>query len=130
MPLRSIFAHHFWLKLLSLVLACLIWLTVKANIGSTAGEATRTFINRPVLLLTDDAEHMAMVANPNQASVTVRGPTLLIQELTDQDVHVYVRLNDRNRLSSELPVHAHVPSGISVALVTPATATVRPAAAP
>ena len=130
MPLRSIFAHHFWLKLLSVVLAFLIWLTVKANIGTSAGEATRTFVNRPVLLLTDSAEHVAMVANPNQASVTVRGPALLIQELTDQDVHVYVRLHDRSQVAGELPVHAHVPSGASVALVTPATATVRPAGAP
>lgn len=130
MALHTIFAHHFWLKLLSLVLACLIWLTVKANIGTTAGEAERTFANRPVLILTDSAEHIAMVANPNQASVTVRGPSLLIRELTDQDVHVYVRLHDRNQVSGELPVHAHVPSGVTVALITPATATVRPAAAP
>jgi len=130
MALHSILAHHFWLKLLSLVLACLIWLTVKANIGTTAGEATRTFVNRPVLLLTDGAEHIAMIASPNQASVTVRGPALLIQELTDQDVHVYVRLHDRSQTTSELPVHAHVPSGATVALVTPATATVKPAAAP
>lgn len=130
MPLRSIFAHHFWLKLLSLVLASLIWLTVKANLGTTGGEATRTFINRPIMLLTDSAEHVAMVASPNQASVTVRGPALLIQEMADQDVHVYVRLHERNQLSGELPVHAHVPAGATVALVTPLTASVKPAAAP
>lgn len=129
MPLRSIFAHHFWLKLLSLVLASLIWLTVKANLGNTGGDATRTFNNRPILLLTDSAEHVAMVASPNQANVTVRGPALLIQEMTDQDVHVYVRLHDRNQTSGELPVHAHVPAGATVALVTPLTAAVKPATA-
>ena len=129
MPLRSIFAHHFWLKLLSLVLASLIWLTVKANLGTTGGDATRTFINRPILLLTDSAEHVAMIASPNQASVTVRGPALLIQEMTDQDVHVYVRLHERSQTSGEFPVHAHVPAGATVALVTPLTATVKPVAA-
>ena len=44
MPLRSIFAHHFWLKLLSLVLSCLIWLTVKANIGTTASKSMTSVI--------------------------------------------------------------------------------------
>lgn len=127
MPLRSIFAHQFWLKLLSLVLASLIWLTVKANLGGTGGEATRTFTNRPILLLTDSAEHVAMVSSPNQASVTVRGPALLIQEMADQDVHVFVRLNDRAQSTGELPVHAHVPAGATVAMVSPLTATVRPA---
>lgn len=130
MPLRSLIADHFWLKLLSLVLASLIWLTVRANLGGASGEATRTFINRPIMLLTDSAEHVAMVANPNFASVTVRGPASLIQELADQDIHVYVRLHDRTQTSGELPVHAHVPSGASVALVTPSTASVKPASAP
>lgn len=129
MPLRSIFAHQFWLKLLSLVLASLIWLTVKANLGSTGGEATRTFNNRPIMLLTDGAEHVAMVSSPNQASVTVRGPALLIQEMSDQDVHVFVRLHDRNQMSGEMPVHAHVPAGATVAMVSPLTATIKPATA-
>lgn len=129
MPLRKLIANQFWLKLLSFVLACLIWLTVRANIGSTTGEATRTFEARPVLLLTDSAEHVAMVASPNKASVTVRGPAGLIQELAESDVHVYLRLADTVAAGGQLPIHAHVPAGVSVMLVTPATAAVRPASA-
>lgn len=109
------------------MLASLIWLTVKANLGTTGGDATRTFNNRPILLLTDSAEHVAMVSSPNLANVTVRGPALLIQEMTDQDVHVYVHLRDRNQTSGELPVPRT--SGATVALVTPLTATVKPATA-
>jgi len=130
MPLRALIQNHFWLKLISLVLATLIWLTVRANLGNPSGEATRPFPNRPILVLTDTAEHVAVVANPTTASVTVRGPAALIQELSEQDIHVYVRINDRRQVSGELPVHAHVPSGASVVLVTPATATIKPADAP
>lgn len=118
MPLRKLIADQFWLKLLSLVLACLIWLTVRANIGTTSGEATRTFEARPILLLTDSAEHVAMVANPNKASVTVRGPAGLVQELADSDVHVYLRLADSSMAGGQLPIHAHVPAGVSVMLST------------
>jgi YbbR domain-containing protein len=127
MPLRRLIANQFWLKLLSLVLACLIWLTVRANIGTTSGDATRTFEARPVLLLTDSAEHVAMVASPSKASVTVRGPAALVQELAENDVHVYLRLADSSVAGGQLPIHAHVPAGVSVMLVTPATAAVRPA---
>ena len=130
MPLRKLIVDQFWLKLLSFVLACLIWLTVRANIGSGSGEATRTFPNRPILLLTDNAEHVAMVASPSQAGVTVRGPVTIIQELAEQDIHVYVRLHDLAQSAGQFPVHAHVPPGVTVALVTPATASVKPAAAP
>jgi YbbR domain-containing protein len=128
MPLRSLILNHFWLKSISLVLAILIWLTVKSDLGSS--ERTRTFPNRPILLLTDKAEHVAVAANPSQASITVRGPAGLVNELTDQDIHVYVRLQDPRQIGGELPVHAHVPSGATVVLINPATATIKPAGAP
>jgi YbbR domain-containing protein len=128
MPLRSLILNHFWLKSISLVLAILIWLTVKSDLGSR--ERTRTFPNRPILLLTDKAEHVAVAANPSQASITVRGPAGLVNELTDQDIHVYVRLQDPRQIGGELPVHAHVPSGATVVLINPATATIKPAGAP
>lgn len=130
MTLRSLIRDHFWLKLISLVLAVLIWLTVKSNLGNTGGEATRRFPSRPILVLTDKAEHVAIVTNPGEASVTVRGPTALLNELSEQDIHVYVRLNDPRQVSGELPVHAHVPSGATVFSVIPVTATIKPAGAP
>ncbi len=129
MPLRTLIADNFWLKLLSFVLACLIWLSVRANIGTGSGDATRTFEGRPILLLTDVAEHVAMVASPNQASVTVRGPAAVVQELADQDIHVYVRLHDNSQTFGQFPVNAHVPAGVTVMLITPASAAVKPAAA-
>jgi len=127
MPLRSLILDHFWAKLFSLVLAVLIWLTVKSDLG---GEATRRFPDRPILVLTDKAEHVAVVANPSQASVTVRGPAPLLNELSDQDIHVYVRINDPRQVNGVLPVHAHVPSGASVVRIFPETATIKPADAP
>lgn len=127
MAMRSLFLDHFWLKLFSLILATLIWLTVRDS--GVSAEATRTFVNRPVLVLTDRAQHIAVVVNPSLASVTVRGPASLINELTEQEVQVFVRMTDREQVTGEFPIHAHVPSGASVFLVTPMTATIKPAAA-
>ena len=130
MPLRSFILDHFWLKAISLILAVLIWLTVRADLGSASAGATRTFANRPILLLSDKAEHVALVANPAGATVTVRGPAALLNELSEQDIHVYVRLHDPRQVGGELPIHAHVPSGAAVILITPDTATIKPADAP
>jgi YbbR domain-containing protein len=130
MPLRTLILDHFWLKLISLVLAVLIWLTVRADLGSSTVESTRPFPNRPILVLTDKAEHVAVVANPIHASITVRGQAALLNELSEQDIHVYVRLHDPRQVGGEFPVHAHVPSGATVILITPATATIKPADAP
>jgi len=129
MPLRSFILNHFWLKLISLVLATLIWLTVRADLGSPSAD-TRSFPNRPILVLTDQAEHVALVANPARATVMVRGPAALLNEVSEQDIHVYVRLHDPRQVGGELPIHAHVPSGASVILITPGTATIKPADAP
>lgn len=130
MPLRSLILDHFWLKLISFVLAVLIWLTVKSDLGTSSAETIRPFPNCPVLVLTDNAEHVAVVANPGRASVTVRGPAALLNELSEQDIHVYVRLNDSRQVNGVLPVHAHVPSGASVVRITPETATIKPVGAP
>jgi hypothetical protein len=36
MPLRSLILNHFWLKLISLVLAVLIWLTVDPALSQSS----------------------------------------------------------------------------------------------
>jgi YbbR domain-containing protein len=127
MPLRALILNHLWLKLFSLVLATLIWFTVQSNVGLGARDVIRPFSNRPILVLTDTAEHVAVVASPAQANVTVRGPAALMQELSEQDIHLYVRLNDRRQMGGELPVYAHVPSGASIVRISPHTATIKPA---
>jgi YbbR domain-containing protein len=127
MPIRSLILDHLGLKIFSIILGTLIWLAVKTNFANPT-EADRTFTNRPILVLTDSAEHSAVVVNPNQASVTVRGSASLMQLLKDEDIHVFVRLSEKQQLTSELPVHVHAPAGAAVVLLTPATAAVKPAA--
>jgi len=130
MLLRPLILDHFWLKLISLVLASLIWLTVKSSLGTSGDESRLTFNNRPIMLMTDGGEQVAMVARPNVANITVRGPAALIEELTEKDIHVYVRLPAGLQGASELPVHAHVPSGTKVAMVAPVVVSVKPIGAP
>src|SRR5262245_4775485 len=130
MPIRSLLLDHLGLKIFSLILGMLIWLAVRTNFAGPAAEADRTFVSRPILVLTDSAEHSAVVVNPNQASVTVRGSASLMQLLKDEDIHVFVRLSEKHQFTGELPVHVHAPAGATVVLLTPATAAVKPATSP
>lgn len=137
MSLRSLILDQFWLKLFSLVLATLIWLAVKANLENgplfarkTGSEDLRTFISRPILVLTEFSEHPPLSVIPERATVTVRGPVDLLQGLKEDDINLFVRLSDPRLLPSDLPVHAHVPVGASVARVTPITALVKAASQP
>src|SRR4030095_13607007 len=132
MSLRSIIFDQIWLKLFSLVLATLIWLAVRTNIGNEPLFTRRignedTFINRPILILTESTNHPPLFVSPERAEVTVRGPPDLMQGLREEDINVFVRYVDRNHLVSALPVHVHLPAGAVLARVKPITALVKAA---
>jgi hypothetical protein len=134
MSLRSIIFDQIWLKLFSVVLATLIWLAVRTNIGNEplftrriGNEDINTFINRPILILTESTNHPPLFVSPERAEVTVRGPPDLMQGLREEDINVFVRYVDRNQLVSDLPVHVHLPAGAVLARVKPITALVKAA---
>ena len=126
MPARSLFLDHVWLKGFSLILATLIWLTMRASLDREAREETKTFDHEPVALLTDSSEHRGFVLDPAQVSVTVKGPKSVIDSL--KDIHAYVELASHAGNMGNYTVEVHVPAGITVMLVTPRTVFVRRAA--
>jgi len=127
MSLRSLIFDQIWLKLFSVVLATLIWLAVWANLGGErVARLTRTFMNRPILTLCE-SELPPLKVMPDKATVTVRGPADLIQNMEDKDISVFVRVVDPKQPMGDLPVQVHVPAGASLALVTPMTAQIRSA---
>ena len=89
--LRSIFFHDFWLKLFSLVLAILIWLTVwvfairkevsPAAALSIARSEERIFYNIPVLVMSAAADVRDFKVSPGEVAIKVRGEARKLQEL-------------------------------------------------
>lgn len=125
MPLRSLFLDHLWLKLFSVLLATLIWLTVRANLNNPARETTRRFARQPVVLMTDSAEYRTFVVEPPHVNVTVRGPAALIDEMNDRDIHAFIQMAGEQTMAGMYPVEIHVPHGVTVVLVAPRTVLVR-----
>jgi YbbR domain-containing protein len=128
MPWRPLIFDHGWLKVISLVLAALIWLAVHSTVGvdPTAGpKATREFLHRPVLLLAETAAHQAFLVEPAYIDVFVQGPATMLNALKEQEVQVFVRLTD-GRTSGTAPVRVHVPSGLTVMHSDPLTVIIKP----
>ncbi|MFO1488789.1 MAG: hypothetical protein U1F65_09950 [Verrucomicrobiota bacterium] len=91
---RNLFFRDFWLKLFSVVLAVLIWLTVwlfairKEVSPTTALNNARlvesTFYNIPVLVMSGATDVRSFKVSPSTVTIKVRGEAKKIQELENK----------------------------------------------
>jgi hypothetical protein len=124
MPLRSFFVDHLWLKAFSLVLATLIWLTIRGDLEKETRQETKRLVGQSVALMTDPSERRAFAMDPAEVSVTVKGPKTLIDSLTD--VRAFVELASHSGNMGNYNVEVHAPAGVTVVLVSPRSVFVRP----
>jgi len=125
--LRNLIVRDFWLKLFSLVLAVLIWLTVSFAIrkeGPVAALASanseRLSMQIPVLVMSTAADVRSFKVEPSEVVVTVRGEPKLLDALQPKDIHAIVDLTD---IASARDLHERIqvstPMGITVVSVEP-----------
>jgi YbbR domain-containing protein len=123
---RNLVVKDFWLKLFSLALAILIWLTVNfsinkevspwsALIGHTADEKVLAV---PVSVPTTDAR--TITVEPAQVQVTLRGDPKILKSIGTEDVRVIVDLAGV-QMADGLSRHVQVilPPGISFTQLSP-----------
>jgi YbbR domain-containing protein len=119
-------------KVLSLVLATLIWFTVRS--GNPAGwrgpgESTSDAMvlkRMPITLLTAPGDQRRFQVDPAEVTLLVRGDPNLLRQTERQDFEVYVNLVDvpegetlRKRIQVNTPV------GVTLHQVTPAFVDIR-----
>ncbi|HEY2082418.1 MAG TPA: CdaR family protein [Verrucomicrobiae bacterium] len=129
---RNLVVKDFWLKLFSLALGILIWLTVhfsidkevspwSAIIGRTADE---TVLTVPVRVPPADAR--AITVEPNQIEVTLRGDPKLLKSLRAEDVRAHVDLAGVEMADGlRRPVEMILPPGVAYTHLTPDEVEVR-----
>ncbi|HXT13700.1 MAG TPA: CdaR family protein [Candidatus Angelobacter sp.] len=127
---HNLITKDFWLKLLSLALAILIWLTVKVN---TNGEtptspwlallgraADETVMTVPVRVPT--GEKYSFSISPDQVTVTLHGDPKLLKSLREDDVDAEVDLTGIESANGLVRrVEIVLPPSISYTRVQPAT---------
>jgi YbbR domain-containing protein len=99
--LRNLLFHDFWLKLVSLALAVLIWFTVsfaiqknESPLGTISlNNRERVFSNLPVLVMSGASEVKNFKINPSEVEVTVRGDFRILRTLQPKDIRVLVDLS-------------------------------------
>src|SRR3989304_2485391 len=98
MAMRDIITKdHRW-KLLSLVLAGVIWFTVKdedpdKSIRPLGFRDTRSFTNLPVLVFPATPDKREFRVNPPTVEVAVNGPEEFLSTLTESEILVTVNLS-------------------------------------
>jgi YbbR domain-containing protein len=127
--LRHLVVDDFLLKLFSLALALLFWLTVSFAIQQREGSVrpplaltaeVRTFFNLPVLVMSSAADVRHFKVSPNQIEVTVQGDPRLLQKLQSKDIHVTVDLTGiESAQSLRKRIEVSTPAGVTHVAVLP-----------
>lgn len=137
MTLRRLILHNFWLKLVSILLASLLWLVVQAGLSDDGNDTPRFArgsnprqFERPVLVLTDLSAGRRFKAEPREVRVEVSG--LGVQHLQSSDVHAYVELMEPAKMKGEVPIKVivRIPRGLKLVKVLPETVVIRQVEAP
>jgi YbbR domain-containing protein len=127
--LRNLLLRDFWLKLFSLALAVLIWLTVSFAIRKEVSPVTvlaathteeRTYYNIPVKVMSSASDVRTFKVNPTEVRITVRGEPRLLEGLQPDDIRAVVDLTgieSARALSKRIEVTT--PAGITFVQVFP-----------
>ena len=130
--LREFLRRNPWQKLFSLLLATLVWATVR-QYASRGGlqvpgpdAPTRLFANLPVRILTLATSLNTYQVDPGQITVVVRGRASTLSRLRAEDIEVYVNLTDLSETEPvRRPVHVNV-AGVQVVLIAPEEVLIEP----
>ncbi len=127
--LRHLIFKDFFLKLFSLALAVLIWVTISIAIRnevSPIGTLTLnldqyTFPGVPVTVLSSAADVRNYHVNPKEVDVTVQGDPRVLRKLQTKDIRALVDLTGVSEGQGDLVEHIEVstPSGVTHVRVVP-----------
>ncbi len=122
---RNILLRNFGWKLLSLALAIVIWLTIKAL--STEQQTERMFINLDIQIVSSTTDVRTFRVEPTKVKVTVKGPPGAVSRLAEREIRVFADLTTADLTQSfRQHLDVAVPNGITVVRLEPTEAYVTP----
>lgn len=119
--------HNLGWRIVSVLLATLVWLLVHYN-TTDRGQAreTRVFEGVPISLLSPPGQGGAYRLVPSTARVTLRGPARALRELRTSDLQLFVNLGAGGREPTHESVEVHLPPGFNVVSLIPPQVRVEP----
>jgi len=129
MSVRELLLHNFAWKLVSLVLAVLVWFTLQSGVQRQLRPSDlRTFSRLEITVMTTAGDERSFRVEPSTVAVTVNGDTGSMRNLRASDVQVFVNLTeilDAKVLRKKIQVY--VPPGINVVEIDPPEVSVQSA---
>jgi YbbR domain-containing protein len=128
--LRNLLFHDFWLKLFSLALAILIWITVwfarskdlSPFSAFTSHAAEQNYFNVPVLVILPAADARNLKVDPSAVQVTVEGDPKQLRELKVSDIRAEVNLTGiESARGMSKRIDVITPQGVTYVRVIPDT---------
>ena len=124
--LRDIFIKNFGWKLLSVVLASAIWLTIKTT-SAEEGQTERVYLALPLQIVSGTADVRTFQVEPIAVTVTLKGRTEIINRLAEREIRCLVDTTSADLTQNfRRRVDVAVPSGITVVHVEPAEVQITP----
>ena len=128
MAFRDYVLKNFGWKVISLLLAALIWYNIHSSHPNeiqlshnpVSSGAIREFPSLPITVLTDAADLHGYLVRPNFVKVIVTGNLALLKNLTAKDIQVFVNLTDLTESSETMQkINVFPPGGVTLVGVTP-----------
>ena len=127
MDLRRIIMHNFGWKVVSIILASLIWVTVDSGLQNRLHSAgVRSFARLPITVMRTAGDERVFRVEPSNVEVVVSGEADLLQSLHPGDIQVFVNLTELTEAKVwRKRIQVHPPPNISVVRVRPAEVVVQ-----
>jgi len=123
---RDLILRNFGWKLLSLALAVIIWLTIKA-LSAEQGQTERMFVNLPIQIVSGTADVRAFRVEPSFVNVTLKGRPGDLNHLADREIRVLVDITSADVTQSfRRHVDVAVPNGTTILRIEPTDVQVTP----
>jgi YbbR domain-containing protein len=132
MTLRHAIFHNFWLKLISLALATIIWFAIDSGIRNDfslirprSNSLAQELLRLPVSIVTQPGDTRAFSISPKDVIVTVVGEDAVLRKLQPQIMKVYIDLTEfQSRNPVAIEAHVHSPPNVTVHKINPTVVTV------
>ncbi|HEX5220415.1 MAG TPA: CdaR family protein [Verrucomicrobiae bacterium] len=121
---RDLILKNLGWKILSLGLAVAIWWGIRPSIDDD-GASVRTFSEIPIQIVSSTTDVRAFRVDPEKVSITVQGPSQMINVLTYREIRAFVDVTSADTSQNfNRPLRIATPPGITLMRVEPAEATV------
>ena len=137
MSLRHFFQHNLGLKIFSLFLATLIWVSIRFGMDNNLhlnlphnpilSVDRKDLLRLSIGVLTPSGSSGGYTVTPAEVLVSISGDAAALGELKAEDVKAFVDLTQHQQSQAEFhTVRVHLPPGITLLRITPKSVRVDP----